>query len=135
MSFRTDLSKVFGLTTNYRTLEGSHRCRKLRQRRLAPGIIHGYGKKILCQTEVGSLASLRKIRGSSFESTLIDLTVQNELDPSSDKVQTFRVLPRDFEYGPTDWDYPTACNFLIYDEKKGVKINELPVLVHGTFFY
>jgi len=123
-------TKVFNISAAFRTVEGTRRCQELRfTRSRIPGVLYGgpqNKEKILVHTSGFDVANLMRERGQSFPSTLVDVRVEDEFDPSGPKTKTFRCVPRSVAVHHL-YDYPISVNWMIHDPAKGVKV-DLPVL-------
>jgi large subunit ribosomal protein L25 len=128
---KTAASKVYNLTANFRHVEGTRRCQELRAtRNRIPGVVYGgvnEQHKILVHMSQFDVANLLNQRGASFNSTLIDLKVEDEYDPKGKESKTFRVVPRSIMLHHLH-DFPTSCNWLIHDPEKGLRV-ELPIVI------
>ena len=124
-------SKLYNITTNFRTVEGTRRCMELRRtRNRIPGIVYGgpnNNEKILVHASETDVAALVRERGQSFGATLVDVRIEDEYDPKGKEVKTFRCVPRSITLHHLH-DYPISCNWLIHDPKRGIRV-DLPIVI------
>lgn len=120
------------LDVHYRIAEGTKKCRDLRSDRgKIPGVVYGRSlgdKKILMHVDKVSLAEIIRARGSSFASTLVDLTVRNEYDSSWQPVEELRCLPRNLTVDSLMEEEIISCNWMVHDPQRGARVF-LPVVL------
>ena len=127
--------KTLNLNLNYRTVAGTRKCMELRSvYRKVPGIVYGgslkENEKILVTADRSELTKLINTRAQSFGSSLVNVTISNEFDPSSEEIKNFKCLPRNCTLHNIE-EYPTSCNWMVYDPVKGARVH-LPLNLKDT---
>eukprot|EP00128_Syssomonas_multiformis_P013280 Colp12_sorted_trinity150504_noHs@6058 len=132
MSAATEYPKI-EVTLRSQAKTGSRQSRYLRKDKIVPGVLYGTDNdgnvlKNLIQVSQKEVMKELRVRGASFENTVYEMTVKEEIDegseveaPKTKDVATYLVTPRQTQFSPIT-EFPVSVNFLRYRPGNRVRI-------------